>query len=94
MSPFRYYGDIMVKEISKKFELLDHATGVRVKVFGSSPKELFMNALYAMASLQKQEAADTGTVGKLIGKIRGRKIGTEVFIESMDYDTLLVDFFK
>ena len=82
----------MVKETPKKFEILEHTTDVRVRVFGSSPKELFQNALYAMAYIQKPETVEQSTVGKLIGRIRGRSLTDEIAVESMDYNTLLVDF--
>lgn len=82
----------MTEDSQKKFEILEHTADLRIKVFGSSPKELFTNALYAMASVQKSEAVEKGTVRRLIGQIRGRKVSVDIFVESMDYDTLLVDF--
>ncbi len=82
----------MVKEIPKKFEILEHTADIRLKVFGSSPKELFKNALYAMGYVQKPDIVEQSTVGRIIGRLRGRRVVEEVAIESMDYDTLLVDF--
>lgn len=82
----------MAKETSKKFEILEHTADVKVRVFGSSPKDLFRNALYAMAYIQKPEILEQSTVGKLIAKFRGRSLSDEVAVESMDYNTLLVDF--
>lgn len=76
----------------KRFEVLEHTADLRLKVFGSSPKELFGNALYAMGYTQKPEIADQSTVGRIIGTIRGRRISEDIIIESMDYNTLLVDF--
>lgn len=82
----------MVKEKIQKFEVLEHTADVRIKVFGSSPKELFKNALYALGYTQKPEIAEQSTVGRIIGTIRGRRVSEDFSIESMDYNTLLVDF--
>ena len=82
----------MKKERTEKFEVLEHTADLRLKVFGSSPKELFKNALYAMAYIQKPDIVEQSTVGKIIGRIRGRRADDSVAIESMDYNTLLVDF--
>lgn len=77
---------------SKKFEILDHTADLRIKVFGSSAEELFENALYAMASIQKPSVLGQSRVGKIISKIKGKGILKELEIESMDYNTLLIDF--
>ncbi|MFN7088600.1 MAG: archease [Candidatus Paceibacteria bacterium] len=82
----------MRKERTKRFEILEHTADLRLKVFGSSPMELFRNALYAMAYVQKPEVLEQTTVGRLIGHLRGRGVTEDVSIESMDYNTLLVDF--
>ncbi len=86
---FRKY---IKKEKQKKFEVLEHATDAKLKIFGSSPEELFKNAVYAMSHIQKPEIAEQSTVGKLIVRIRGRQVSEDFSIESMDYNTLLVDF--
>lgn len=82
----------MVKEKTKKFQVLEESPSVRLKVFGSSPKELFQNALQAMAYVQKPEILEQSTVGRLIGVVRGRRVSEDMSFESMDYSTLLVDF--
>lgn len=82
----------MAKEKSRKFEILEEESSVRLKVFGSSPKELFQNALQAMAYVQKPEILEQSTVGRLIGVVRGRRVSEDISFESMDYSTLLVDF--
>lgn len=80
------------KEPSKKFEILEQTPDIKLKVFGSSPKELFKNTLYAMGYIQKPEIVEQSAVGKIIGTIRGRRVNEDIIIESMDYNTLLVDF--
>ena len=82
----------MAKEKMKRFEILEERPSIRLKVFGSSPKELFQNALYAMAYVQKPEILEQSAVGRLIGVVRGRRVSDEISLESMDYSTLLVDF--
>lgn len=83
---------LTTREKAKKFEILEHTADLRLKVFGSSPKELFRNALYAMGYTQKPETVEQSTVGIIIGTIRGRRVSEDIVIESMDYNTLLVDF--
>lgn len=80
------------KEKQKRFEVLEHATDAKLKIFGSSPKELFKNAVYAMSHIQKPEIVEQSAVGKIIGRLRGKQVSQEFSIESMDYNTLLVDF--
>lgn len=77
---------------SKKFEVLEQGPDLKLKVFGSSPKELFKNALYVLGHTQKPEMTEQSAVGALIGRLRGRRISEDFLIESMDYNTLLVDF--
>lgn len=83
-----------LKELPKKFEILEQAVDLRLKIFGSSPRELFKNALYAMGHTQKPEIVKQSVMGKLIGRLRGRQVqvSEDFSIESMDYNTLLVDF--
>ena len=82
----------MTAKAAKKFEILEEGASIRLKVFGSSPKELFQNALYAMAHVQKPEILEQSAVGRLIGVVRRRSVTGDFAIESMDYSTLLVDF--
>lgn len=77
---------------SKKFQVLEGGDSIKLKIFGSSPKELFQNALQAMAFVQKPEVLEQTTVGRLIGVVRGHRVSEDVSFESMDYNTLLVDF--
>ena len=80
------------KEKQKRFEVLEQTADLRFKIFGSSPKEVFKNAVYAMGYVQKPEVVEQSAVGALIGHLRGRRISEDFVIESMDYNTLLVDF--
>ncbi|MEK7203657.1 MAG: archease [Patescibacteria group bacterium] len=80
------------KEKQKRFEILERAADLGFKIFGSSAKELFKNAVYAMGYAQKPEIVEQSAVGALIGRLRGRRISEDFLIESMDYNTLLVDF--
>ena len=82
----------MKAQAAKKFEILEESPSVRLKVFGSSPKELFQNAIQAMAYVQKPELLEQSAVGRLIGVVRGRRVSDDISLDSMDYSTLLVDF--
>jgi len=65
----------------KKFEILDHLSDLKVKVFGKTRKELFKNAMVAMfegADYQKDS------------KSQAEKCKIE--ISSFDFSSLLVDF--
>lgn len=80
------------KEKQKKFEIFEHAADMRLKIFGSSPKELFKNAVYALGHVQKPEVIEQSVVGVLLGRLRGRRISEDFLLESMDYNTMLIDF--
>mgnify|MGYP001606310718 FL=1 len=82
----------IAKEKIKRFEVLEEGADMKLKILGSSAKELFKNALYALAMVQKPEIVEQSAVNSLIGRLRGRRISEEFAIESMDYNTLLVDF--
>ena len=80
------------KEPFKKFEVVEEAVNLKLRIFGFSPRGLFRNALYAMGYAQKPEVVEQSTVGKLIGRLRGKQVSEDFLIESMDYSTLLIDF--
>jgi len=82
----------MQKEKQKRFEVLERAADAKLKIFGSSPKELFKNAVYALGHVQKPEVVEQSTVGALIRRIRGKAVSQDFLIESMDYNTMLIDF--
>jgi len=81
-----------MKKKIEKFEVLEHTPDLKLRIFGSSPEELFRNALYALGFAQKPEVVEQSAVGALIGRLRGRRVSRDFSIESMDYNTLLVDF--
>jgi len=65
----------------KKYEILEHKADLKIKVFGNTKEELFLNALLAMIDSMNPE-------------IKNRDIETNrsVKIESLDLSSLLVDF--
>ena len=81
-----------MKEPPKRFEVVEEAANLKLRIFGSSPRDIFKNALFAMGFTQKPEIVKQSTVGKLIGRLRGKQVSEDFFIESMDYNTLLIDF--
>ena len=78
----------------KRFEVVQENPDVRIKVFGASPKEIFSNSLLAMAHVQKPSVLEPSTVGKILGTIRLRNTSETILVESMDYETLLIDFLE
>lgn len=65
----------------KKFEILEHRADLKIRAFGKTKEELFLNAMLGM------EAA-------LRPKIKSQKlkVKTKIRIESEDLTCLLVDF--
>lgn len=64
----------------KKYEILEHAADLKIRVFGNSKEDLFSNALLAMIDALRPETAE-------------EKIKEEIIkIESSDLPSLLVDF--
>ena len=64
-----------------RFELLEHTADIKMRVFGNSLEEVFENAAYGMACIQKNRIKDE--------EIRIKK---KIEVESIDIETLLVDF--
>ena len=63
-----------------KYEILEHKADLKIRVFGKTKEELFLNTLLGMTESQKPE-------------IKGKeKIKREIEIKSIDLQTLLVDF--
>jgi len=65
----------------KKYEVLEHPADLKIKVFGRTKEELFLNALFGMQDCLRPES-------KKSEEKTGRKIKTK----SPDLPTLLVDF--
>lgn len=63
----------------KRYEILEHKADLKIKAYGKTKEELFLNMLYAMAINQKGEA-------------RKKAIKRNIKIQSLDLAALLVDF--
>ena len=92
MKPKLLLPKYMMKEKTKRYEILENAPNLRLKIFGSSPKDLFKNAIHALGHTQKPDIVEQSAVGALIRRLRGNRLTADFSIESMDYNTLLVDF--
>jgi SHS2 domain-containing protein len=68
--------------MDKKYEILEHPAELRLKIYGKTIEELFMNAAEAMADILATS-----------DKRQGEKIEKESLkIQSIDLNSLLVDF--
>lgn len=65
----------------KKFELLPHLADLKIRAFGKTKKELFLNMLLGMSESMKPEV-----------RRPEEKTKREIKIKSLDLGTLLVDF--
>ncbi len=64
----------------RKFEILEHRADLKIRAFGKTKEELFLNMLLGMAESQRP-------------KIKGEeKIKRPIKIKSLDLSALLVDF--
>jgi len=64
----------------KKYEILDHKADLKIRAFGKTKKELFLNMLSGMTESQKPEIKEK------------TKVRRKIKIKSLDSITLLVDF--
>jgi len=64
----------------KKYEILEHKADLKIRVFGKTKEELFLNMLLGMADSQRAEIESK------------KKIKREIKIKSLDLGVLLVDF--
>lgn len=69
-----------MKPYSPKFKILTHTADLKIKGYGKTKKELFLNILQAMATSQKPEIESI------------KKIKRKIKIKSLDLSSLLVDF--
>ena len=67
--------------MDKKYEILEHKADLKIKVFGKTKKELFLNMMIAMSENMKPEIKKPNDYSK-----------KEVKIKSVDLTSLLVDF--
>jgi len=65
----------------KKYEILEHKADLKIRAFGKTKEELFLNAMFGMFEGARYE-------GELKAKSEKRKIS----IHSLDLPSLLVDF--
>jgi SHS2 domain-containing protein len=65
--------------MEEKYQILEHRADLRIMAFGKTKRELFSNMLLGMSESQK-----TRTLSETAKR--------EVKIESLDFETLLVDF--
>jgi SHS2 domain-containing protein len=63
----------------KKYEILEHTADIQIRAFGRSKQDVFKNAMLGM-----QES--------LYPKIKNKKTGTKIKIDSENLESLLVDF--
>lgn len=63
----------------KKFEILEHRADLKIKAFGKTKEEFFLNMLLGMTKSQKAKKLE-------------RKIKRIIKIKSLDLPALLVDF--
>lgn len=64
----------------KKYEVLEHKADLKIRIFGKSKKELFLNALLAMNFGLRPEILD------------GKSVKRKIKAKALDLSALLVDF--
>lgn len=67
--------------MDKDFEILPHPSDVRVRAFGKTKEELFLNAMRGMNAVLKPQI-----------KSQKSKIKNKISVKSLDLNSLLVDF--
>ncbi len=65
--------------MKKDYEILEHTADLRIRIFGTTKQQLFLNALKAMTFIQNPDLSEESVVRK-------------VKIKSSDVSFLLVDF--
>lgn len=63
-----------------EYEILEHKADLKIKAFGKTKEELFLNMLRGMAGSQKPEIIEEETANR------------EIEVKSLDLPALLVDF--
>ena len=64
----------------KKYQILDHPSDLKIRAFGRTKEELFLNILLGMSKSQRPQIKS------------GKKNRREIKIKSIDLPSLLVDF--
>jgi len=79
----------------KKYEILDHPAELRLKIYGRTIEELFKNAAEAMAQILSAEAAKFEIKNQKSpkqNKFAAGQVKIKIKVESIDINSLLVDF--
>jgi len=76
----------------KKFEILEHTTDLKIRVFGRTKEELFLNALLAMENGLKAEIKNLYASRWIAEPYRQKPKTKNIKVKSIDFSTLLVDF--
>ena len=63
-----------------RYEILEHKADLKIKAFGKTKEELFLNMMIGMTESQKPEIEE------------GARVKREIRIQSLDLPSLLVDF--
>ncbi len=66
-----------------RYKILSHTADLRLRVYGENHEELFVNAAVGLANIMLKNAE------KLERRARGHR---KITVESVDYNSLLVDF--
>lgn len=69
--------------MDKGYKILEHPADIRVRAFGKTKEELFLNTTLGMNEILRPE---------LKNKNRKRKIKRDIKVKSIDLNALLVDF--
>jgi SHS2 domain-containing protein len=67
--------------MNNKYEILEHKADLKIRGFGRSKEELFLNMMVGMAECMQPEIQKAG-----------KKVTRQFTIQSLDFPTLLVDF--
>lgn len=67
--------------MNKDFEILEHPSDIRIKAFGKTKEELFLNAMKGMIAVLRPQILNPKS-----------KIPNKIKIKSIDLNALLVDF--
>ncbi len=64
---------------SQKFKILPHTADTKIRVFGNTKQELFLNAIKGMTAILKSSG-------------KGKSVHRKIEVESLDLNALLIDF--
>lgn len=70
---------------NEKYEILEHSAELRLRIYGKTIEELFINAAEALADIQNQDITNLVRSHKICYK-------EKIKIKSLDLNCLLVDF--